>query len=89
MKFALTLITIASVSFPAFAEEMDPTKLTCGEFMAMDMDGMMHAVESMQMAGEGAMAEGEAMSPEDANKMTMEHCQGHDEMMAMEAMMMK
>ena len=92
MKFTLsTVALIGAFAVPslAFAEEMDPAKMTCAEFSAMDAEGMMKATEAMHMAGpDAAMAMDSAMS-EEAMKMTMTHCEGKPDMMAMDAMMMK
>jgi hypothetical protein len=86
-----TLALIASVALPslAFADDMDPAKMTCAEFGAMDMEGMMKATEAMHMAGpDAAMAMDDKMTDE-AMKMTMTHCEGKPDMMAMDAMTMK
>lgn len=89
---ALTLLA-SSFALPtlAFAESHapDPMKMTCAEFGAMDMEGMMAAVDAMHKAGpDAAMAmDEEAMKM--ANDATMKGCEGKPEMMAMEAMMMK
>jgi hypothetical protein len=92
MKFALTtLALVGAVALPtlSFADEMDPAKMTCAEFSLMDKDGMMKATEAMHMASpDAAMAMDDAMA-EEAMKMTMTHCEGKPDMMAMDAMMMK
>lgn len=89
---ALTLLA-GSFALPTLAlaesHAADPMKLTCAEFGAMDMEGMMAAVDAMHKAGpDAAMAmDEEAMKM--ANDATMKGCDGKPEMMAMEAMMMK
>ena len=92
MKLNLTTIALAAAcAFPAlaFADDMDPAKMTCAEYQAMDKEGMMKATEAMHMAGpDAAMKMDDAMA-EEAMKMTMEHCDGKPDMMAMDAMMMK
>jgi hypothetical protein len=93
MKLTLsTLAFIAAAALPSlsFADDMmDPAKMTCAEFGAMDAEGMMKATEAMHMAGpDAAMAMDDKMS-EEAMKMTMTHCEGKPDMMAMDAMMMK
>ncbi len=95
MKNLLRVIAITAVAGAfvapslALAEEMDPMKMTCAEFSAMDMDGMMAAVDAMHKASpDAAMAmDDEAMKM--ANENTMKACEGKPDMMAMEAMMMK
>jgi hypothetical protein len=90
IRILVAAAMLGGVAGAAMAQDaMDPMKLTCGEFAAMDKDGMMKAVEAMGMASaEGAMAEAAPMG-EDGMMMTMQRCEGHPEMMAMEAMMMK
>jgi hypothetical protein len=68
---------------------MDPAKMTCAEFAAMDKDGMMKAVEEMHMAGPDAAMAMDAAKTEEAMTMTMTQCDGKPDMMAMDAMMMK
>ncbi len=92
MKLTLaTLVLAGAFALPtlSFADEMDPAKMTCAEYSAMDSDGMMKATEAMHMAGpDAAMKMDDAMA-EEAMKMTMTHCDGKPDMMAMDAMMMK
>ena len=88
---ALTLLASA-FALPTLAladDMMDPAKMTCAEFSAMDATGMMAAVDAMHMAGpDAAMAmDDEAMKM--ANEHTMAACEGKPDMMAMDAMMMK
>jgi hypothetical protein len=82
-SFALPTVALAE------SHAADPMKLTCAEFSAMDMEGMMAAVDAMHKASpDAAMAmDEEAMKM--ANEMTMKGCDGKPDMMAMEAMMMK
>ena len=87
----ITLAFVAAAALPslALADEMDPAKMTCAEFSAMDKDGMMKATEAMHMAGpDAAMAMDEAKT-EEAMMATTEHCKDKPDMMAMDAMMMK
>lgn len=54
MKLTLTtlaLVAAAAVPSLALADEMDPAKMTCAEYSALDEDGMMKATEAMHMAG--------------------------------------
>lgn len=89
MLAALSLAAAAALPTLSFADEMDPAKITCAEFEAMDSAGMMHAVEAIHKAGpDGAMAM-DAARTEEAVKTTTEHCAGKPDMMAMDAMMMK
>ena len=86
---AIALVAAFGLPSLAFAEDMDPAKMTCAEFSAMDATGMMKATEAMHMAGpDAAMKMDEAASTE-AMKMTMDHCKDKPDMMAMDAMMMK
>lgn len=86
---ALSLVAASALPTLTFAEDMDPAKMTCAEFEAMDSAGMMHAVEAIHKAGpDGTMAM-DATKTEEAVKMTTTHCAGKPDMMAMEAMMMK
>lgn len=73
----------------AAAEDMDPAKMTCADFSAMDSAGMMTAVGDMHKASpDGAMAmDDEAMKM--ATETTMAGCKDHPDMMAMDAMMKK
>ena len=89
IRSAAALAILATLAAPVWAEEMDPAKMTCAEFSAMDMAGMMKAVDAMHKASpDAAMAmDEEAMKM--ANDATMKGCEGKPEMMAMEAMMMK
>lgn len=86
---AFTLALLGAFSGPALAEDMDPAKLTCAEFMAMDTDGMMKAVDAMHMASPDAEMKMDDDQMKMANEHTLKACEGHGEMMAMEAMMMK
>ena len=89
---ALALTAIAGLSVVptlALAEGMDPAKMTCAEFSAMDAAGMMKAVDEMHKASpDAAMAMDEA-AMKMAGEHTMTACDGKPDMMAMEAMMMK
>jgi hypothetical protein len=92
MKLTLTtLALVAAAALPslALADEMDPAKMTCAEYSAMDMDGMMKATEAMHMAGPDASMKMDEAMAEEAMKMTTEHCKDKPDMMAMDAMTMK
>lgn len=92
MKTTLAALSLgAAFALPtlSFAEDMDPAKITCAEYEAMDSAGMMHAVEAMSKAGpDGAVAMDDAKT-EEAVKKTAQHCTGKPDMMAMEAMTME
>lgn len=86
---ALALFAAFAAPTVSLAEGMDPAKITCAEFSAMDMAGMMKAVDEMHKASpDAAMAMDEDMMKM-ANENTMKACEGKPDMMAMEAMMMK
>ena len=86
---ALALFAAFAAPSLGVAETMDPAKMTCAEFSAMDMDGMMKAVDAMHKASpDAAMAMDEDMMKM-ANDHTMKACEGKPDMMAMDAMMMK
>jgi zinc transporter ZupT len=71
------------------AEGMDPAKMTCAEFSAMDSAGMMTAVGEMHKASpDSAMAMDDAAMTT-AMDNTVKACEGKPDMMAMDAMMMK
>jgi hypothetical protein len=91
MKNLMQAIILATIALPnlALAQDMDPMKMTCAEFGAMDKEGMMHSVEAMHMAGPDAAMAMDMAATETAMMATMEHCAGQDEMMAMDAMMMQ
>jgi hypothetical protein len=91
-SIALTLLASAfALPTLAVAEShaADPMKLTCAEFGAMDMEGMMAAVDAMHKASPDAAMAMDEDAMKMANEMTMKGCEGKPEMMAMEAMMMK
>ena len=92
MKLTLTtlaLVAAAAVPSLALADEMDPAKMTCAEYSALDKDGMMKATEAMHMAGPDASMKMDEAMAEEPMKMTTEHCKDKPDMMAMEAMTMK
>lgn len=92
MKITLTAALLALTAFaaPSFADTMmDPAKTTCAEFGKMDMDGMMKAVEMMHKAGPDAAMAMDDAAMKMANEHTMKACEGHPDMMAMDAMMSK
>jgi hypothetical protein len=91
MKFALAALgLVASLAGPALAADMaDVSKMTCGEFAAMDSEGMMKATTAIK---EAAMADTMAdkakteMGEEDLMKAITASCDGKPDMMAMDAM---
>jgi HdeA/HdeB family len=91
MKLAFAaLVAIAALGVPAMAETMaDASKMTCGDFAAMDKDGMMKATMAIK---EGAMKDAMAdkmkleMSDEEVMGSIMKSCDGKPDMMAMDAM---
>lgn len=92
MKLTLTtlaLVAAAAVPSLALADEMDPAKMTCAEYSALDKDGMMKATEAMHMAGPDASMKMDEAMAEAAMEMTTEQCKDKPDMMAMEAMTMK
>ena len=83
-------LTLAALGAPAMAQEMaDASKMTCGDFAAMDKDGMMKATMAIK---EGAMKDEMAdqmklkMSDEEVMGSIMKSCDGKPDMMAMDAM---
>ncbi len=93
MKNLFTLIALGvgstMLASPVLAEEMDPAKITCAEFMAGDMEMMSEQMDAMHMASPDAAMEMDAAAMETAMHGVVEHCEGKPDMMAMEAMMMK
>ena len=87
----LALTAFAALAAPSLvlADEMDPAKMSCKDFAAMDMAGMMKATEAMHMAGPDSAMKMDEAKTEEAMKMTMTHCEGKPDMMAMDAMMKK
>jgi hypothetical protein len=87
---ALTLLASAfALPTLALADDMDPAKMTCADFTAMDATGMMAAVDAMHKASPDAAMAMDDAAMKMANEHTMAACDGHPEMMAMDAMMMK
>jgi hypothetical protein len=88
--FALCAVAgLSAVPTLVAAEGMDPAKMTCAEFSAMDSAGMMTAVDEMHKASpDSAMAMDDA-GMKTAVDTTMKSCEGNPDMMAMDAMMMK
>ena len=92
MKLTITAFALAATAaLPslALADDMDPAKMTCAEFSAMDKDGMMKSIDAMHMAGPDASMKMDEAKAEEAMKMTVEHCKDKPDMMAMDAMMQK
>ena len=88
MKLTLIAAAFALVAAPVFADEMmDASKLTCADFMAADMDGMMKDTMAMKeaMKDDAKMA---AMTDEDAMHGMMEMCKMHPDAMVMDALHM-
>jgi hypothetical protein len=90
MKLTITALALAA-TLPslALADDMDPAKMTCAEYSALDKDAMMKATEAMHMAGPDASMAMDEAKTEEAMTMTVEHCKDKPDMMAMDAMMMK
>ena len=86
---ALALFAAFAAPSLVLAETMDPAKITCAEFSAMDMKGMMKAVDEMHKASPDAAMAMDDAAMKMANEHTMKACEGKPDMMAMEAMMMK
>ncbi|RYI29888.1 MAG: hypothetical protein EON48_05430 [Acetobacteraceae bacterium] len=86
---ALALIAAAALPSLVLADDMDPAKMTCAEYSAMDKDAMMKATEAMHMAGPDASMKMDDAMADEAMKMTTENCKDKPDMMAMDAMMMK
>ena len=86
---ALALFAAFAAPSLGLADEMDPAKMTCAEFSAMDMDGMMKAVDAMHKASPDAAMAMDDAAMKMANEHTMKACEGKPDMMAMDAMMMK
>jgi hypothetical protein len=92
MKLSITtlaLVAVAALPSLALADDMDPAKMTCAEYSALDKDAMMKAVEAMHMAGPDASMKMDEAKTEEAMTMTMDHCKDKPDMMAMDAMMQK
>ncbi len=78
MKLTLTFAAAAlatTLAVPAFAEShtMDAATMTCADFTAMDMDGMMAATDAMDMA---------MMTADMTEEQKMAAMEEHDAMMA-------
>ena len=93
MKMRQIMIAAAGLAFalgqPLFADDMDPAKLSCKDFAAMDAAGMMKTTTAMKTAAmEDKMADPAKlkMSDEEVTKMVMKSCDGKPDMMAMEAL---
>lgn len=93
MKSITTLVAAGfalAFAVPAFAEEMDPAKMTCSELAAMDAPGQMHAVEAMQMAADAMATEAGTevmpmtMTMEETTAAVLTACEGMGDMMAMD-----
>ena len=91
MKLALNfsvLALVAGFAGPVFADEMaDMSKMTCKDYMAMDMDGMMKAGMMMKEAMKDDAA-AMAMTDEEEMKAVSAACEAHPDAMVMDAMKM-
>lgn len=91
MKKSLTLIALTSfvgafaLSSIAMAEGMAPETMTCADFAKMDKEAMMKATAEMYKAAHEGKDMDMAMGEELMQK-TMSGCDGHGEMMAIDAM---
>ncbi len=86
----LALAAFGLLAAPAFADAMmDPAKMTCAEFSKLDKDGMMKAVDMMHKAGPDATMAMDDDAMKTAGETVMTGCEGHDDMMAMDALMKK
>jgi hypothetical protein len=91
LTVALSLLA-SSFALPTLAladTMMDPAKMTCAEFTAMDATGMMAAVDAMHKASPDAAMAMDDAAMKMASDHTMKACEGKADMMAMDAMMMK
>ncbi len=91
MKYLLSAIVLATAvvggATLASADGMNPKTMSCKDFSAMDSAGMMKAVDAMHMASPDSAMAMDKMATETAVKGTMTACDGHPDMMAMDAMM--
>lgn len=76
---------LAGLAAPVLAQDIDASKITCADMMAMDETGMMAASAAIK-AMAGAPADMAAMSDEDVTAMAGEACTAHPEMMVADAM---
>jgi HdeA/HdeB family len=88
MKLTLAFAALTLFAAPAFADEMaDPAKMTCADFVAADMDGMMKDSMMMKEAMKDD-AKMSAMTDEDMMHAMMEACKMHPDTMVMDALHM-
>lgn len=82
--------TVMALALPAHAAgTMDPAKMTCKDFAAMDSAGMMSATTAMKEAAmKDTMADPAktAMSDDEVMKMIMTACKDKPDMMVMDSM---
>jgi len=86
MKSILVALALAgSLAVPGLAQAMDD--MSCADFTAMDSQGQMDAIASMEggMAADGMMA-GDAMASDDMTMAVATACTEHPDMMVGEAM---
>ncbi len=93
MKTITTLVAAGvalAFAAPAFAQDMDPAKMTCSELAAMDSAGQMHSVEAMQMAADAMATEAgtevmaSTMTMEETTAAVLKACEGMADSMAMD-----
>jgi hypothetical protein len=96
MKNVFSAVALAGLvgafALPAVAQDaMMAEEMTCGELSAMDEAGQMKAMGDLEMAA--AKAEGKEMTSEEAMSSgemmmagTIAACEGHNDMMAIDAM---
>lgn len=88
-SLTLAAAIVLSAALPSFAQAMDPAKMTCKDYTAMDAEGMKKAMTDLKAA---AMADTMAdpakmkMSDEDMMKMMSAACDGKPDMMMMDTM---
>jgi len=87
---AVSALAVAlAVPSLALAADMDPAKMTCKDFSAMDSAGMMKATDALHMASPDKGKKMDEAGMKAAMEATMKACKGHPDMKAMDAMMMK
>jgi hypothetical protein len=86
---AFAVALASSLTFAAGAVSAKTTTTTCAEFAAMSAEDQMAQVAMMHdemMAPDDAMATDDAMTADDDMAMIMTACEGHPDMMVMDAM---
>ena len=86
--FVVALTLAGSLALPVLAQAMED--MSCADFSAMDAQGQMDTIASMEgddmMAAGGGMAAGDSMADEEMTKGVAMACSEHPEMMLGEAM---